>query len=128
MKVYSPPRDVPAPEVDYANFDLERLQKDEEEHGAKLKAWLEERGYDGPNTGRVLNVPIADGHASYMMAEGASDSFLVHLPYGDAYQSMDVQFLPKEEVVARLDAQDRLSEAFRRAAAERDAEEGGPGI
>lgn len=112
MKVYGLPEDVPAPEVDYANFDLKRMQRDEEAHIARLKAWLLEQGYDGPNTGRILSSPIADGHASYMMAENGSGSFLVHLPYGDAYQDRNVQFLPKEEVVARLDAQDRMRAIF----------------
>lgn len=128
MKVFRLPEGVPAPEVDYANFELEQMRRDEEEHIARLKAWLIERGYDGQNTGRILSTPVADGHASYMLAEHGSDSFLVHLPYGDAYQDRNVQFLPKEEVLARLDAQDRMREIFQRAAAERNASGGGPGL
>lgn len=127
MKVYACPADVPAPEIDYSNYDSTKVQRDEENHIKDLTSWLQGNGYDGPNTGRMLSEPVADGHACYLFADGkgARESILVHLPYGDAYQCRNVSFLPEEEVVRRMDASERLRDIFRQAAAERDAEKSG---
>lgn len=119
MKIYSCPKEVLFGEPDYANFDIDKERAREETHSSDLKAWLRNAGYDGPNTGRIHSMPVADGHASYMFADRGPDSALIHLPYGDAYQARDVQFVPKTEIIKRMDAAERLSEIFRTAAAER---------
>ncbi len=133
MKVYACPPDVPAPEVDYSNYDRAKVERDEEAHTAQLKTWLQMRGYDGPNTGRIFSSPIADGYASYLFADGkgARESILVHLPYGDAYMDRNASFLPEEEVLARIEADDRMREVFRQMAAERaeaEAEQSGESL
>lgn len=110
MKVYSCPKEVPAPEVDYRNYDHDKVLADEKSHSERLKAYLIKMGYTGAHTGEEYNHPHADGHARYMVADvpkGARKgtvSVLIHLPYGDAWNSRDVQHLPKTEVFARIAA------------------------
>ncbi len=103
MKVFSCPKEVPAPQVDYRNYDHKKVDADEKSHMEQLRLWLRKSGYTGKYTGEVLNVQIADGYARYMMADG-SKSCLIHLPYGDAYDSRDVAFLPKKEVIRRIES------------------------
>ena len=115
VKIYSLPAEAPAPVVDYMNFDLAKVQKDEENHKEALKNHLIEAGFKGKNTGKILSIPIADGHAQYMFAEGRGrDDGLIHLPYGDAWQSRDVQFLPRKEVILRLKQQEGMRAMFSR--------------
>ena len=120
MKVYACPKEIAFPDTDYANFNLEKELAREEQHTADLKQWLTDNGFDGPNTGRVYSVPVADGHASYMFADKGRSSFLVHLPYGAAYQSRDVEFVPEAEIIKRMDASDRLAEILKRAPSVRE--------
>lgn len=109
MKVYSSP--IPAPEYDYANYDRDKVMAAEDEHSVKLKAWLLANGYNGKRTGEIASFPIADGYASYMLGDGKK-SCLIHLPYGDAYNYPDVRFLPKAEVLKRIDSSKRMAALF----------------
>lgn len=111
MKIYSCPEELPAPEIDYANYDHKKVQEQEDAHRERLKNWMIQNGYTGARTGQILRVGIGDGYAQYMLAEG-SKSFLMHLPYGDAYHSPDVQYLPKKEVLRRIEADKSLASIF----------------
>lgn len=99
-------------EADYSNFDFARIQADEDRHRDALKAKLVEMGYDGKRTGDILRVPMADSFAAYMLAHKGRKSCLIHLPYGDAWNSPDVRFLPLTEVLRRIDGQRKLDELF----------------
>lgn len=112
MKVYSTP--VPFPEPDYANYDTDKELAREAEHQEAIKAWLVASGYDGPRTGQILREPWADGSANYMYADHGRRPFLIHLPYGDAWQSPNVQHLPKAEVLKRLDRGVAMAKLFSR--------------
>jgi hypothetical protein len=102
VKVYSLPEKL---EATIPEFDIKTTYTDwenaEREHREQVKQWLVDNGYTGKNTGRILYMPMADSHAEYMFAEG-SKSCLIHLPYGDAWHSPDVQYLPKKEILRRL--------------------------
>jgi len=101
MKIYSCPKEVPAPEPDYSNYDHAKVDADEQRHMDALKSWLIEKGYTGKYTGEIYKEGVADGYALYMVMDGRTFG-LIHLPYGDAYQSRDVGFLPKKEIIRRL--------------------------
>lgn len=113
MKVYSCPKELPAPELDVKNYDWEKQDKAEAAHRKALAKWLKKAGYNGKYTGEIVCFPVADGHAQYMLADG-SKSFLIHLPYGDAWQYRDVGFLPKKEIVRRIEAEKNFRALFRR--------------
>ncbi len=111
MKVYSLPKEVPAPQPDYSHYDHAKEMKAEQDHKAALKAYLIRMGYTGKYTGEIYQEQIADGYALYMVADGPKAG-LIHLPYGDAYQSRDVQFVPKKEVFRRIEAHKKFNALF----------------
>lgn len=115
MIVYSCPKECPAPEPDYSdNYDSKKEQEREDQHREKLKAHLNKMGYTGKHTGKIIRFGVADGHAEYMLADGptAAKSFLVHLPYGDAWEYRDVRFIPKKEILKRISADEKLAKLF----------------
>lgn len=105
MKVYSLPKEVPAPVPNYS--DMEKVFADEEKHKEQLKAHLIKTGFSGKNTGKTVRFQVADGYAVYMLAEGKT-SCLIHLPYGDGYDYRDVQYIPKAEILRRIKADESL--------------------
>lgn len=113
MKIYASP--IPAPEYDWTG-DFANFQRLDDEHEKALKNWLAANGYTGHNSGRIVRFGIADGHAAYMIAEGGGKTFLIHLPYGDAYQYPDAQYLPKAEILRRADREDNLVKLFAKSA------------
>lgn len=122
MKVYSCPKEVPAPQPDYSHYDHKKEMAAEEKHQVALKAWLVKQGFTGKYTGEIYSVGVADGHAQYMLADvppgyTSPKSFLIHLPYGDAYDSRDVEFIPKKEIIKRIEAQKKLRAMFHNRAA-----------
>lgn len=112
MKVYSCPAECPAPEPDYANYDFAREEAREQEHMAQLKDWLTKAGYTGKHTGGILRLGAGDGYAQYMLAEG-NPTCLIHLPYGDAWQSELASRLTKKEVIARIESDKKIASIFR---------------
>lgn len=114
MKIYSCPKEVPPPTPDYSSYDHAKVDADEEKHMADLKAWLKKRGYTGKYTGEIYREGVADGYALYMVMDGRAFG-LIHLPYGDAYQSRDVSFLPKKEIIRRLGSSKKLAALFAKA-------------
>ncbi len=120
MKVYTCPKEVPAPKPDYRNYDHVKEQAAEDKHMADLKAWLVKQGFTGKYTGEIYSVGVADGHAQYMLADvpkgyTSPKSFLIHLPYGDAYQSRDIEFIPKKEIIRRIDAHKKFQAVWKKA-------------
>ena len=113
MKVYDLPKAVPAPKIDYGNYDYVKMKAAEEAHQKQLKGWLVNNGYTGPMTGKIYSHPMADGHAYYMFADRPRAKALVHLPYGDAWDHPDVKYLPIKEVVRRIKADERLTKYFK---------------
>ncbi len=110
MKVFGPYTRLPEP--DYRNYDWREESKKEKAHQEMEAAELRRQGFTGPNTGRILQIPVADGHAIYMYADNGAKSILIHLPYGDGYQSRDVEFLPRKEVLARIEQRERITALF----------------
>lgn len=113
MKIYSCNDHVSAPEVDVnVPYDRTREAQAEAEYLTAMKTHLRTTlGCTGANTGKILRVPFADGAAQYMLAEGRQ-SFLVHLELGDAYHNPDVQYLPKKEVLRRIQSAEAFAEAW----------------
>jgi hypothetical protein len=102
MKVYACPDECQFPEPDYSNYNPDNERKREEEHQLKLKQWLADAGYTGPYTGEIYSTPRADGYANYMIGDKGRSGILIHLPYGDGWDSPDVEYLPKAEIIKRI--------------------------
>ena len=59
MKVFSTP--VPAPKVDFANFDRDKMIAAEVTHMKAVETWLKEKGYTGKHTGEIVRFPRRGG-------------------------------------------------------------------
>ena len=111
MKVYASP--VPFAEPDYRNYNREVEIKREKDHQDAIRAWLKTNGFTGKHSGEVYRTPIADGYAEYILADGPK-SFLIHLPYGDAYNDPNIRFIPKKEIIRRIEADKAWRANFKR--------------
>lgn len=112
MKIYSLPVELEksVPQIT-SDFVYEVYSEAIKAHKAKVKEYLHRIGYTGRHTGKIYSTPVADGSAEYMVADG-SGSFLLHLPYGDAYHDPYVVYLPKKEILKRIDARSKFSKLF----------------
>jgi hypothetical protein len=111
MKVYACPAELPEPETDYKNYDRAKEAAKIEAHKAALKNWLKGSGYTGKRTGETVRFQVADGYAEYMLADGRK-SALIHLPYYDGYSYPDVAYLPKKEILRRIEAEKNFAALF----------------
>lgn len=114
MKVYTLPSELEAtiPQPDYSSsYDRDKEIAAENAHKDSIKQWLKDNGYNGKHTGGILRMPIADGAAEYMLADG-NPSILIHLPYGDAWNHPDVTYLPKNVIVKRINADKAIRKMF----------------
>jgi len=115
MKVYACP--IPAPNPDYANYDREKENAKIEAHKLQVTSWLKTKGYTGKRTGEIVRFQVADGYAEYMLGDGRK-SILIHLPYYDGYQYGDVRFLPKAEIIRRIEAEKEFAKLFEKKGAD----------
>lgn len=111
MKVYSIPEELAATVPNFMDLDWKAYDDAIAAHQESVAKWMRENGFPGKNTGRIYRTPRADGYANYMVAEGRS-TCLIHLPYGDAWHDPDVEFLPKKEILARIDRLERVKSIF----------------
>lgn len=115
MKVYGLPEHLEnkyAP--DYRNFDFDAERKKGEDGIVELKQWLLENGFTGPNTGELVSFGVGDGYATYMFADAGRRSCLIHMNMGmyGEYHYNDVQFLPKAEILKRINQQKKMKAIF----------------
>lgn len=112
MKVYGCPKEIPF-EYDFGKYNADSYARAEEEHKAKLLTFLKENGYDGKNTGRIFRTPFADGKAEYLYADTKTGkAILINLPYGDSWHDRNVEFLPKKEVLKRMESAKKMAAMF----------------
>ena len=110
MKVYSLPAELKF-EPDYLSFDVAAEAARELEHRKAVEAWLRKNGYKGKRTGETLRVPHADSYAQYMFGQG-SKCILIHLPYGDGWNSPHVARMTRDDVIEQLDYSAMLDRMF----------------
>lgn len=85
-KVYSPPAELPAPQLDFSDkFDFKAHEELETKWTADLKAYCIKHG-KGKLAGTIVSHGVADGSADYMVFT-ESPLAVIHLPLGDAYRA-----------------------------------------
>jgi len=108
--IFSISQQFPTPKIDFANYNRAKAIKEEDDYIAKVKAFLLSQK-KGKNVGEVLNFPVADGSAQYMVAS-MRPLELVHLELGDAYNFAYAHLLTSKEVNNKLATQKRMAELF----------------
>lgn len=88
MKCYAVPEEVTLPKevVTNGRYDHEATVREEEAFYERLREWLRKTGYTGPHSGAIVQFPVADSYASYMVMDGFGAVGLIHLPLADAYR------------------------------------------
>lgn len=108
MKIYSPPKEVgPQPEIDYTTDFRAEMEK-EEKWVEKIKEFAFKHG-KGPNRGKEIHFPVADGYARYVVFTG---SVLIHLPVGDAWQFQYANRLTAKDVTQKVKQAKALAKLF----------------
>jgi len=108
--IYTITNQFPTPKLDFENFKLEEYNKANDNYIAKVKKFLLSQK-SGKNVGEVLNFPVADGSAQYMVVS-MRPLALVHLELGDAYQFPYAHLLTSKEVNNKLETQKKMDELF----------------
>jgi hypothetical protein len=108
-KIYSAPEEVKQPNYDFQN--VSSWEEQEETYIKEVKNFLAERGYTGKNAGEIIQFPVADGYAQYMVAS-MRPLMLVHLPLGDAWDWQFAHLLTAKEVQQKIDQRKALNELF----------------
>lgn len=112
MKVYALPDHLHFKDPDFSDYNHEVEMVREESHRNEVREWMRSEGYNGEHTGKIARFPVADGFAEYMLADNGDDSFLIHLPYGDGWNYRDIEFLPREEILKRVEQQEKIDALF----------------
>lgn len=91
MKCYAVPDEVKLPRdiITNGRYDHEATVTEELAFFERLREWLRKAGYNGPDSGGIVQFPVADSYASYMVMDGFGAVGLIHLPLGDAYSIPD---------------------------------------
>ena len=109
--IYSVPKNVKLPKMDFSNFDRAKWLKDEEDFKKALRKDIKSKGYTGKNSGEIIKFPVADGYAEYMVLQ-MRPLGLIHLPLGDAYQFQYAHLMTAKEVNEQIEGQKRMDKFF----------------
>ncbi len=107
-KIYSPPSALKQPELSFSNVNKYREECDT--YIQNLKKMLSRRN-KGKNVGEIIQFPVADGYAQYMVAS-MRPLELVHIPLWDAWEFEYVHLLNAKEVQNKIDQQNAINKLF----------------
>jgi hypothetical protein len=107
-KVYSPPAEIQVPEFNWE--DIAAYEAANEKFIEDLRAFCKNRN-NGEHVGEVIQFPVADGYAQYMVA-GLSPVELIHLPLWDAWNYQYVERLTKKDIVEKINQQKSFEKTF----------------
>lgn len=113
MKVFTVPVDPPSFEdalVD-GHYSMDKDNALTDAYMEECRTWLRDHGYRHKLTGEIVRFPIADGAATYMIADAER---LIWLPLGDAWQIPDAHSrgLRISELAAQLAQARKMRELF----------------
>ena len=119
-KVYSAPKEVKVPVIDFRN--MKAYNEDCERYEKELKELLQKRNPDGELVGEIIRFPVADGYARYMVA-GIKPVELVHLPLDDAWHFQYANRITAKDIRDQIKQQKAIAELFAKKRAEQKKEE-----
>lgn len=108
--IYSAPKEIKKPDYDFLNGSHSDWQAEEKRYSDELKAFCLARK-KGKNVGEILNFPVADGYAQYMIAS-VKPVELIHMETMDCYEFDYVHLLTADEIQKKLDQQESLKKLF----------------
>lgn len=111
--VYKLPKDIPAPVVNYRNYNSAEVENAEKSFLDALTSWCQKRRPGNDVIGAVIQFPHADGYAQYMVAD-VETAEIIHLPLGDCWRIPDTHArgLTGEDLTRIVKADRRFREAL----------------
>jgi hypothetical protein len=118
QKVFGLPDGFTPPQIDFRN--VAKWQEDEKNFIANLATWCKGRNphEDQNYIGEVIDFPVADGKALYMIA-ALRPLQLIHLPLGDAWSFQQEHLLTAKEVKTMVDRRKKFDEIWKKQKAEK---------
>ena len=111
-KIYSAPKEIKLPEIDFSNFNRKEYDKETERYENELKAFLLENS-NTKNVGEIISFPVADGSARYMVAS-MKPLQLIHLAIDDAWEFEYAHKLNAKDVQQKIDQRNAIEKMFGR--------------
>jgi hypothetical protein len=109
-KIFNPPSELTLPKLDWEN--VKNYHKDCETYKQDLKKLLIEKyKRTGANVGEIIQFPVADGYAMYMVSS-MKPLELIHLPFGDGWSFQYVHLLKAKDVQQKIDQAKALTKFF----------------
>ena len=108
-KVYSVTGQVEEPSFVWK--DRETYDNNIKTYMENVKEYLNELGYNTPETGKVIRFPVGDGYAEYMVAS-LKPAVIVHLEIGDCWQFQYDYLLTAKEIKQELERSKALEALF----------------
>lgn len=116
-KIFSVPKEVKVPELNFNNFNLKDYNESIEKFITELTDHVKKLGYTGKYVGETVRFPVADGNAVYMVFN-LKPLMLIHLPIGDAWQYEHIERLTAADITKKIEQQKALKELFNKKKAE----------
>lgn len=111
VKIYSAPKGIREPQIDYVNFTHKQMEQEETRYINEVKQYIINSGYKGKNVGAIIQFPVADGYAQYMVVS-MKPLQLMHLPLGDAWHYQYVNRLTASDIKKQIDSSKAMSKLF----------------
>lgn len=110
-KIYSAPVEINLPENTFDN--VKDWVKNDDDYIKELRSHLKTLGYIGKNVGEIIQFPVGDGYAQYMVVS-MKPLRLIHLELGDAWCFRYANLLTAKEVQKKIDGAKALSRLFKK--------------
>jgi hypothetical protein len=108
-KVFDAPEELKLPEMDFN--DMDKYDKAKDKYLVDLKKLLKTENPDGKNVGEIIQFPVADGYARYMVAN-MKPIELVHIALDDAWSFDMESTLTAKQVQLKIDQQKDMDKFF----------------
>lgn len=107
--IYSHPKEIKVPSLSFNKVG--EYQEECKRFKEELKNFLLKRNPIGKNVGEVIQFPVADSYAEYMVASMKPLS-LVHIPLGDAWSFEYAHRLTTKDVQDKINQAKALAKLF----------------
>lgn len=115
-QIFNAPEEVKVPRLSIKSREnvsqqIKDHQKAEEKYIQDVKDWLHNNGFNKKNAGEIIDFPVADGKALYMVAS-MKPLRLIHLEVGDAWCFQYANLLTAKEVQEKIDQRKAIEKLF----------------
>ena len=108
-KIYNVPDAIEVPKFNWEN--IPQYEKDCDKFKEDLKKYLNSINYNEEVTGEIIQFPVGDGYAQYMVAS-LKPAMLIHLPIGDEWSFQYANLLTAKEIKEKINQRKALEKLF----------------